>query len=256
MKKILALLVLLPLSALAQSVTVNLSASVTSGLAPLTTVLTWTSTGATTCVGSNGWTGTKTLSGTQTMTGLLASKTYVLTCSAASGTANATWVAPTQNTDGTPLTNLAGYKLYYANSTAGVPTATPIVINDKLATAYSISGLAAGSWYFGAKAFNTSGTDSDMSAVATKTIVTPSAVATQIITIETKPMPPVVTVSQLAYDIRKNWYGKTVLGRVVGNVDLGVQCGEKVINKYFSIPRDVVDLTRVPRSYRIVARCA
>lgn len=34
------------------------------------------------------------------------------------GTVSLSWVAPTENTDGTPLTDLAGYNIYYGRSSA------------------------------------------------------------------------------------------------------------------------------------------
>jgi hypothetical protein len=64
--------------------TVTLSAapaSITSGSAA---TLTWSSTNATTCTASNGWTGTKAISGTQAVSPTV-STTYTLSCSGANG---------------------------------------------------------------------------------------------------------------------------------------------------------------------------
>jgi Putative Ig domain./Fibronectin type III domain. len=65
------------------------------------------------------------------------------------------WTSPTRNTDGTRLTDLAGYRLYYGqesgsySSTLNVPAAaTQSVV---------IENLAAGTWYFAIRSFNREG---------------------------------------------------------------------------------------------------
>ena len=63
------------------SLTVN-PASVPSGG---TTQLTWTSTDATSCTASGGWSGTKTTTGTATSSALSATTTFTLTCAGAGG---------------------------------------------------------------------------------------------------------------------------------------------------------------------------
>jgi len=102
--------------------TVTLTVSPTSGIETATPTLTWSSTGATSCVASGGWSGTKATSGTQTLPAITASATYNLTCNAAGGFATLTWTAPTQRTDGSALTNLASYRIKYG-TTSGAPTA-------------------------------------------------------------------------------------------------------------------------------------
>jgi hypothetical protein len=241
--------------------TVTLTASPTSGISPLSVVLTWTSTGASVCTASGGWSGTKALNGTQTMASVLTSKTYTLTCAEGNGTAKATWVAPTLNTDGSALTNLAGFKLYYANTAAGVPTATPVTINDKLATTYTVTGLAAGTWYFGMKAFTTAGIDSVMSAQATKVVSLASAVASASVTVNTQPQPPVLTVDTVV----RRW-GPTLNKprQYAGTVDLGEVCGslKKRVDgpDWYVIARDKVDLNsygqNLPQSTTFVAKCS
>lgn len=74
------------------------------------------------------------------------------------------WTAPTTNTDGTTLTNLGGYKLYYGRI-SGIYTAFIDVGN---VTTYTMTGLAAGTWYFVATAYNTSGLESGYSNEAIK----------------------------------------------------------------------------------------
>jgi Putative Ig domain len=88
--------------------------------------------------------------------------------SPATGSATLSWTAPTENTDGTPLTDLAGYHIYYGTS-AGAWTST-ITILSATETSYIVSGLASGTYYFTVVAFNTEGIDSADSNVGSKTI--------------------------------------------------------------------------------------
>lgn len=88
---------------------------------------------------------------------------------AAVGTGRATisWTAPTQNTDGTPLTNLTGYQLVYGQSADDLSQS--VSISDPTATTYTISNLGSGTWYFGVVA-TTQATSSSISTLASKTI--------------------------------------------------------------------------------------
>jgi hypothetical protein len=86
----------------------------------------------------------------------------------ATGSATLSWTAPTQNTDGSPLTNLAGFHIYYG-TTEGSWTST-ITILEGTETSYVVSGLAPGTYYFTVVAFNTDGVDSTDSNIGSKTI--------------------------------------------------------------------------------------
>jgi Putative Ig domain len=87
---------------------------------------------------------------------------------AASGSATLNWSAPTQNTNGTPLTNLAGFHIYYGTS-AGNLNQTVQVANPGLTT-YVLSNLAAGTWYFSINAYSTTGAESVISNIASDAI--------------------------------------------------------------------------------------
>jgi hypothetical protein len=78
------------------------------------------------------------------------------------------WTPPTQNTDGTALTNLAGYRIHYGRSPSQL-TQTVQVANPA-ATAYRLSGLATGSWYFAVRAYTTAGAESAPSNVGSKVV--------------------------------------------------------------------------------------
>jgi Putative Ig domain len=87
---------------------------------------------------------------------------------ATSGSATLYWVPPTQNTNGTPITNLAGYHIYYGTSANALTTT--ITVEGSSSTTYTITNLSAGTYYFSVVAYNTEGADSQNSNLESKTI--------------------------------------------------------------------------------------
>jgi hypothetical protein len=87
---------------------------------------------------------------------------------AATGTATVSWTPPTARTDGTPLTDLAGYKVHYGTTLGSYPNV--IVIDNAGVTTYVVENLAPATYYFVTTAFDTTGAESDYSNVASKTI--------------------------------------------------------------------------------------
>lgn len=85
-----------------------------------------------------------------------------------SGSALVSWLPPTERTDGSVLTNLAGYEIRFGN-TLGSLNRTIRLSNPGLSS-YLIDGLAPGSWYFAIVALDSNGLASPMSAIRTKTI--------------------------------------------------------------------------------------
>lgn len=76
-------------------------------------------------------------------------------CITISGTASLNWTQPTQNTDGTILTDLAGYKLYYGTDPNNLTNTIDIPNGNTLS--YTIQGLTAGTlYYFNMSSYNTS----------------------------------------------------------------------------------------------------
>jgi hypothetical protein len=76
------------------------------------------------------------------------------------GTISLAWEAPTTNSDGTPLTDLAGYYVYYgtASGVYGIP------VDAKNVTTYTLTGLTPGQTYFIAvAAYDTSQNQSQLS---------------------------------------------------------------------------------------------
>lgn len=84
------------------------------------------------------------------------------------GSVSLSWVAPTQNTDGTQLTNLAGYRIYYGTSPAAL-TQTVQVSNPSIST-YVIESLAPATYYFAVKAYTSADAESANSNVASKVV--------------------------------------------------------------------------------------
>lgn len=96
---------------------------------------------------------------------------YAITVSSGStgsGSATLSWTPPTENTNGTTLTNLAGYRIYYGTS-SGAMTQRITVSNPGTAR-YVVDGLAAGTWYFNVRAYTSAGVESTGSNTATKTV--------------------------------------------------------------------------------------
>ena len=78
------------------------------------------------------------------------------------------WSAPTENTNGSALTNLTGYIIYYGTS-ASAMTQT-IDINTVGMLTYVVDNLSAGSWYFQIVAVNAAGVQSSPSATVSVSI--------------------------------------------------------------------------------------
>ncbi|MGQ0384109.1 MAG: putative Ig domain-containing protein [Gammaproteobacteria bacterium] len=87
---------------------------------------------------------------------------------AATGAATLSWTAPTTRTDGSPLTNLAGYRVRYGNSAGNYPN-TINVTNPGL-TSFVVNNLASGTWYFVLAAYDSAGLESSNTNPVSKTI--------------------------------------------------------------------------------------
>lgn len=122
-------------------------------------------------------------SGTQTTGAISSSTTFTLSCTgaggttvqgtsvtvtASAGTATLSWSPPTTNTDGTPVTTLTGYHIYYG-MTQGALTDS-VAVSGAATTTYEITGLTTGTWYFAITADAADGTESTQSSIGSKTI--------------------------------------------------------------------------------------
>lgn len=146
---LLALLCFLPLLAYAAPA-ISISVSPNTGVVPYQSTLTWTVTGATGCTAADGWTGTQSLSGSKSVS-ITAPTKFTLTCTAADGQVTTVITPPTTNTDGTPLTDLAGFNIYRGTSAtnlAKVKALGPTVLT------YQATGLPTGTYYIATTAVN------------------------------------------------------------------------------------------------------
>lgn len=84
------------------------------------------------------------------------------------GSATLSWTPPTANTDGSPLTNLAGYRIYWGPAPGSYPNS--VTVNNPGLTSYVVESLVPGTYYFAATALNASGVESAFSGTASKTI--------------------------------------------------------------------------------------
>ena len=87
----------------------------------------------------------------------------------AMGSATLSWQAPTTRTDGSPLTNLAGYRIRYGTSSGNYPNLVGIP-NGGLTSAV-IENLPPSTYYFVISAYDTTGVESVNSSPVSKTIL-------------------------------------------------------------------------------------
>lgn len=85
------------------------------------------------------------------------------------GSATVSWSPPTQNTDGTPLTNLAGYKVYWGTIEGTYPNS--VTLNNPGLSSYVVEQLTPATWYFVLTAVNAAGVESDRSSAGSKRVL-------------------------------------------------------------------------------------
>lgn len=198
---------LLPLQAsLAQAPSLTFAASTTTGNGTLTTDLTWSTSPAlagTPCVASGDplWTGAKAGSGT--LNGLTFSTSgslpLSLTCTfPADNTATVTWTNPTQNTDGSPLTNLTNVRLKWTFNPSITPSTTcgtgetciDVSQTPVPVTSRTITGITqTGTFRVAGLAQNGQGNFSLLSMSATKTFTGSTTPITKTVTLTINPVP-------------------------------------------------------------------
>jgi Putative Ig domain len=94
---------------------------------------------------------------------------FSINVTSSSGSATLSWVAPTTNVDGTPLTDLAGYIIYYGTSSSNL--SSTVSVDSSSASSYTIAALVTGrTYYFAIASMNAAGISSNLSSVASKTI--------------------------------------------------------------------------------------
>ncbi len=94
--------------------------------------------------------------------------TPTTTTQTANGRVSLTWTPPLENTDGSSIANLSGYRVYFG-TTADSLTQSVDIRNPGL-TAYVLDNLPKGTTYFAITAYNATGAESALSGVGSKTI--------------------------------------------------------------------------------------
>jgi hypothetical protein len=134
--------------------------------------LSWSSTDADSCQASGDWSGQKAVAGSQQIGPFDGASTFTLTCSGPGGSALAmlqidrigsvqlSWLAPSENVDGSSLTDLAGYRIYFGSSSRTYQDS--IVVNDKSATSHEFEAKS-GEYYVSMSAVDTEGNESAFS---------------------------------------------------------------------------------------------
>ena len=85
-----------------------------------------------------------------------------------SGSATLTWQTPALNTDGSSLTDLAAFKVYWGTTQGSYSQSK--TISSATARTTTVTGLAKGTWYFVVTALNAQGTESPYSNVWSKAV--------------------------------------------------------------------------------------
>jgi hypothetical protein len=86
----------------------------------------------------------------------------------ANGNVQLTWTPPTQNTDESSLSNIAGYRIYYGTDPNALDK---LIIVDKANTAYVVENLSPAQWHFAVSAYTTEAFESDRSNVVMRTVM-------------------------------------------------------------------------------------
>ncbi len=164
------------------------------------------------------------------------------------GDATLSWTAPTQNTDGTALTDLAGFTIYGGTVQGGPYGDVSITISNPNTTTFTVSGLSEGiTYFFVTTAFNSASPvqESDFSNEVSKLI--PPLV----------PMPPtMLMVADLTvYNVIKQ-VDKFVL-LAAGTVPAGTSCDpSQTVNGRYVVANDLVTWFGNVEPIVVVADCS
>lgn len=155
----------------------------------------------------------------------------LLSGNAWAGDATLSWTAPTQNTDGSALTDLASYKIYHGTASGVYPN--EVVVSNPALTTFIVTNLPEGLNYFVATAINDAGVESGYSGEAVKDVL-PDIVV---------PNPPFNLVVEpdnlVAFTFDKIRGGLSVYP--IGTVSAGTSCDSSVsVNGMNKVPADTV----------------
>ena len=168
------------------------------------------------------------------------------------GEAEVSWTAPTERTDGTPLDNLAGYRVLWGTASRNYVQSAVVMAP---ATTYIVADLPEGTHYFAVTAFDANDLESAYSAEVSKTIAAPPPVV--------PPAPPgglmVQATAMGAYTLVQTADRMVLVP--VGTVAAGAPCdGTQAIRDAngltgYVVPKSAVVWAGTVRSEVVVAEC-
>jgi hypothetical protein len=143
------------------------------------TTLTWSAPGAAECTATGAWSGSQPASGSVTTEALTQSSSFGLSCTGKNGSAINTvkvevldrmlrWDAPTKYADGSPLSSLGGYVIYWGRQSGNYTDSHRI--EDAAVTEWR-ADLEAGSYFFALTAFDAEGNESEYSNEVVRSIL-------------------------------------------------------------------------------------
>jgi hypothetical protein len=94
--------------------------------------------------------------------------TITVSGTVSAGGASVTWQTPPSKVDGTPLDDLAGYRIVYGRTAEDLDNS--VYIEDPSANSYQFSTLEGGVWYFAVVAVNANGLEGTPSTAVMKSI--------------------------------------------------------------------------------------
>ncbi|XOV83039.1 MAG: hypothetical protein ACFHXK_19570 [bacterium] len=161
----------------AAEISLSLSSDVDAVLINETVQLTWTSNNAETCEASGDWSGQVDTSGTFTSAPLTDNALFQLTCFAQGQSAvsqlgiavtdnTVRWAAPTENVDGTPLTDLDGFAVYWGDRSRDYDSSVNLGAGARQWTL----DVAPGTYYLAVTAINSQNEESGYSNEIVKVI--------------------------------------------------------------------------------------
>lgn len=151
------------------------------------------------------------------------------------GSVPISWTAPTQNTDGSALTNLAGFVLSYGSTPAAADYR--ISITNAATRSYTVTGLTPSAWYFTVQSVRADNITSLPSNAVSATVAAPP------------PPPPLTVVGPYSYEASGTAIAPTM--SAIGLVLPGLPCGSVVrvvgTTTFCQIQRSQTDLIGWPK---------
>jgi hypothetical protein len=164
--------------------TLNLSADDLIVEANGSTTIRWTTSNADACAADGGWSAITAPNSQQFINTIPVTTTYSMTCiglggtvsdsvtitanPATTGSVELTWEAPTTNEDGSALTDLSGYTIYYGTNQNNLNQI--IDVSAAGVSTYIINNLPAATYYFSITAKDNSNNESAQSNLASKVV--------------------------------------------------------------------------------------